>query len=541
MSHPDLSDAQLLQLAGKAALVRGRRYCADGLVRLAQVSDVGVKGEAYGSATYPLWLKRDGDDLAWRWNCACPAADDGSFCKHLVAAVLTARDGASKDAVARTSRDELFEFLRAQSAERLAGWLKTLADEDAAVEKRLRLFRAADDPVALKTALGKMLNPGGFLDYRASLRYAKRLDAVVEQLESQLARDAAVCRALCEYVIGRLLKIYGRSDDSAGVIGERLREVAALHARACAAAPPGKALARPLFAMQQKDEWDLLPLADYWDALGTDGQTEYGRLIAAELQRLPEHVDEQSRHGETFGIRARAQAYARASGDFELLQRVLRGDLSSAYGYLLLVESYREFGREREALNWAEHAVKLYPSDKRLRVMLAGCLQAAGLDEEASEQCWQRFQLRPDSEAWDRLKRSVGSDWPSWRERALQAVAARECNDEATQRVELLLQDGDLAAAVTLANQHQVRLGTLNRLAQRLEPDDPETAGTLYLRVIETQMQALDYASYPRLVSLLQRAARLLPASRWRPLLEQIHAVHGRKTRLMSLLAEAGF
>jgi uncharacterized Zn finger protein len=30
-------------------------------------------------------------DDHWQWNCSCPAADDGAFCKHLVAALLTAR------------------------------------------------------------------------------------------------------------------------------------------------------------------------------------------------------------------------------------------------------------------------------------------------------------------------------------------------------------------------------------------------------------------------------------------------------------------
>ena len=175
--------------------------------------------------------------------------------------------------------DDLHEFLRAQSAARLAGWLKALADGDPEIDKRLRLYRAADDPAALKAALAKLLNSGGFLDHRGSQRYARRLGAVIEQIRALLTRDPQECRALCEYVLGRLLRIYARSDDASGAIGDCLQAIAQLHARACAAAPPGKPLAKPLFALQQLDEWGMLPLTAYWTALGSDGQRAYAKTI----------------------------------------------------------------------------------------------------------------------------------------------------------------------------------------------------------------------------------------------------------------------
>lgn len=55
-------------------------------------------------------------------------------------------------------------FLRAQPADRLAAWLQALAKEDGDIEKRLLLYRAAEQPDALKPALAKLLNSGGFLD-----------------------------------------------------------------------------------------------------------------------------------------------------------------------------------------------------------------------------------------------------------------------------------------------------------------------------------------------------------------------------------------
>lgn len=540
-----LCDADLLELAGKSAFARGRGYAADHRIRLIDADANGLRAEAQGSEIYALWLKREG--AAWRWQCDCPAADDGSFCKHLVAAVLTARDpndadeGGAQPAPARSPRDDLLDFLRAQPAQRLAGWLKTFADDDAEIEKRLRLYQAGEDPATLKTALGKLLTPGGFLDWRRSRQYAQRLDAAIAQIEAQLARDADACRTLCEYALGRLFGIYDRSDDSGGAIGGCLHAIAQLHARACAAAPPGKVLAKTLFALQQKDHWGMLELKAYWPVLGGEGQHAYAKLIVTELDQVPEQPREQERYGENFDILRRAENYARCAGDFELLQRLLRRDLSHAGGYLRVLESLREFGREREALTWAEDAVKRFPSDNRLRKALSECLQAAGLGEEALEHTWQAFRLRPGEDSWDALKRVSGKAWKQWRERALAEMAARH-PDSAGIRVDLLMHDGDLAGAVALAQSQSLWHGTLEKLARKIERDQPRVAGGFYLRIAEYQLQQpyVVAAKYPGVVAWLKRYAKLVDAAESKPQLAALRAAHARKPRLMQLLDEAG-
>ncbi len=539
-----LSDDELLELAGKAAFARGRSYCAEGRIALSEREDDGFAGEAEGSETYALWMQRDDD--GWDWDCACPAADGGAFCKHLVAAVLTARaesqsdeDEDAKPPLRATKRSgDLGGFLRAQSSERLAAWLLALADEDSTIAKRLHLYRAADDPVELKSALGKMLDPGGFLDYRRSNAYARRLGTVVAQLEDAITRDASAGRGLCEYTIGRLLKIYGRSDDSGGSIGEQLHAIAALHARACAASPPGKALAKSLLALQHKDDWGLFPLHAYWNALGVDGQADYGRRIAADFATLPASPSDEARWGEAFGIERRAEDFARASGEFEFLQRVLRRHLSRPPDYLRVLESLNEFGRAREALAWAELSVKQFPKDQGLRTALAECLSSAGLEDDAIEQSWQAFYLRPDTGNWDRLKRMAAAQWSSWRERALAEIAARE-RDESSHRVVLLEHDGDLDAAVALARECKIQPDVLATLAHRIERDTPLVAGAFHLRIARLQLQHVDPSRYVALVRTLQHVARCLPEADWKPVVAHVRAEHARKTKLIKLLDAA--
>ena len=541
------SNSELIELAGKAAFERGRGYHRAGRIALSKVSTTALAGEAHGTDTYNLWLKCAGDN--WHWDCNCPAADGGSLCKHLVAAVLTARDEAAEgDAVEgrprssskpRTKPDELVIFLRAQPAERLAGWLQELADEDGDIEKRLLLYRAADEPGALKAALAKLLNTGGFLDYRRAMAYAQRLQAAIGQLHELLQRDPDECRVLCEYALGRLFKIYGNSDDSAGAIGECLGAMAELHAQACVAAPPGKALAKSLHSLMAKDGWSTLQLAAYWNALGSQGQSAYSKLVLAEFERLPAPVLREH-YGEGFSVCRRVEELARCANDFDLLQRVLRRDLQHDYQHLRVLESLREFGRAREALAWAESAVKRFPRDERLRALLAECLLESGMDEEALEQTWQRFQQRPNDDGWDALKRIAGKGWPQWRQRALDEVAARE-KDDVTIRVVLLLHDGDLRAAQALAQQGRLAAHLLDTLAQRLCRSDPAAAGQFYLRLARHQFDYMRSASdYSKLVAPMKKASSPLPGEAWQPLRDTIRTVHARKPKLMGLLTSAG-
>ena len=549
MPHHLPGDADLLELAGAAACERGRDYHAAGRVALSLVSEAALAGQAHGSQTYRLRLAWDGG--TWLWDCDCQAAADGAFCKHLVAAVLTARDEADEAVEAprdapengRTAtparKDELLAFLCAQPAERLAAWLHGLAQEDGDIQKRLLLYRSAEQPGALKPALAKLLNPGGFLDYRRAIDYARRLDAATGQLQSLLQRDPAECRELCEYALGRLFKIYGNSDDSSGAIGEVMASLAELHAQACVAAPPGRVLAKTLHGLMARDGWSILALAPYWDALGAPGQAAYGKLVLTAFEQLPapkigEH------YGEGYKVCRRAEELARCAGDFELLQRVLRRDLQHEYQHFRVLQSLREFGRAREALAWAEAAVKRFPRDQRLRASLVECLAESGMDEEALEQAWQCFHQHPDDDGWDALKRVAGHAWPAWRQRALDDVAARE-RGHASARVELLLHDGDLPAAVGLARGTAVSPPVLHTLAQRLRRSDPAASGAFYLRLAHQQADDLGYpSSYPRLVAYLKDASTLLPAEDWQPLLAAVRVTHARKTKLIGLLAKAG-
>lgn len=533
-----LTDAELKQLAGAAAFARGRGYHADGRVRLLREGENGIEGEAEGNELYRLWLKREQGE--WRWGCSCPAADDGSFCKHLVAAALVWREGTPPRRPGK--EDELLDFLRTQPAERLAGWLAELAGEDSDIARRLRLHQSRDDPAKLKKSLSEALATHGLLDYHRSMDYARRLGPVLTQLQEQIRRDAGGGRELCDYTLKRLLRIYARSDDSAGTIGQRLAELAELHAEACRLAPgDGAELARRLYALQTADEWGLFPVSKYWPALGDAGQAEYAKLIAADLERLPPKPDPSGKHdSDAFYVRRRTADYAQAARDFELLMRVLQWDTSHAGAFLEITDACRRFKREREALQWAERGVKRFPHDARLRDALAACLTQAGLGEKALEQQWLAFMAQPDEQHWDALKQAAGKQWPEWRGKSLEALGGRRNGYDAGQRVRLLMHDADLDGALAEARARRIDPETLVQLAQRIENRNRVGSGELYLRVARALAEHLDYKQYPLFTRYMQRVARLLPENAWREWFEGFLVQHRRKTRLMAMLTEKG-
>lgn len=539
----------LLDMAGPGAVERGVGYYRKGRVILTDDNDVALRAEARGSEMYALELAEEG--TGWHWQCECPAADGGVFCKHLVAAVLVARDAVddaplpekrpadrARQASRAVQEESLLDFLLAQPAQTLAAWLHELAQADASVERRLLLYRSQGQPDELKAALGKLLNTGGFLDYRGAMRYAAQLDAGIAQLRTLLTRDAVACRELCEYVLKRLIKVYGRADDSAGAIGERVGDIAELHREACAAAPPGKPLAKALHGLKCSDDWSLFPLDGYWNLLGVDGQRDYANRVLAEFEALPPPKPT-DRYGECFSVCRRTEELARCSDDFELLQRVLRRDLSEPYQHLRVFESLREAKRGREALAWVEQAVKRFPKDSRLHEALADSLADAGLDEEALAQAWRCFCDHPGGDSWRRLQRLAGpAVWPDWRQRALDAVAAVE-RGMVHLRIQLLQLDGDIDAALALARDKPVADHVLFDLASHVSRSHPADAGAFYLRLARGRATRLNGASdYKRLVDCLRPAMRLLPGTQWQPFVIELRETHRRKTRLMGMLDE---
>ena len=117
--------------------------------------------------------------------------------------------------------------------------------------------------------------------YSGRREYSQRARAVAAAVAHMIeAGDAAGAGPLARRAVERVTAALMYMDDSAGIVGDDLRTLMALYARACrSAAPDARPLARWLVSMQLDGPgWPAIELKEFAEALGQDGLAEVARL-----------------------------------------------------------------------------------------------------------------------------------------------------------------------------------------------------------------------------------------------------------------------
>ncbi|HZF31754.1 MAG TPA: SWIM zinc finger family protein [Gammaproteobacteria bacterium] len=537
----NLDDATLRDLAGDRSFERGADYARRGRVRLEQNDERRLRAEVHGQQRYRVEIDAGGDELAWM--CNCPV---GEFCKHLVAAAIAAREPPAATRQDSGDDAELDAFLRAQPADRLAAWLGEIAREHPSVEKRLRLRQAQSDPAALKKEIAKQIRAHGFLDWRASARFAQRLASVIDALDDTLQAHPNHALELCEFALTKLLKRCASADDSSGAIGTRLTQVAALYRRAIErGARDDAALGRRFLEVQRHDEWGFTDLAEFWPLLGPLAQHAYATAVDAEYSALgPAHArDDSDRWSREFSIVHRMEQLAAVRGDVDTLIRVTARDLSSGHAFERLVAICLEAGRGREATTWAERGYRAHPKWRGMRALLADRCRHDGLNDRALELDWEDFREDPSPAHWQRLKTAAGDQWQEHRRRALEHVERAEKSAgkdrDVSRRVRLLLADGDVDQARELGERHSVVEGLLEPLADALASSHAPSAAAFLRRAVDAALPGSSPPRYADLAASIARACVLDRSAQSDEWLAAIRARYRARRKLMALLDEA--
>jgi hypothetical protein len=389
------TDAQLQLLSDSGSFKRAQSYVRSGAVEITARSDKRIDAIVSGTEDYSVRLLLGGREA--ESHCTCPAFAKGIFCKHLIATAIVARDHAlsedeasSDSATPRrataTADSDLRVFLAAQPAERLAGWLTDLAETDPAIERRLRVYQSQHSPRELRKALGRLLRAPRFLDWRASRKFARDLDPVIELLAELTSTDAHNGIELYEYALTRLFKIYEQTDDSGGDIGDRIRELVRRYLdNLVRSTPADAARAKAVFELQREDQWSFLPIEEVWPLLDDAARAVYAKAIEDEFQALPPRSPTEGNRFQSgyFWPTQRMEALAAVRGDTDTLIAVISQDLTSGHSYERVVAVCEAAGRHREATQWAERGLKAHPDWRGMRPILARQYERAGLTDEA--------------------------------------------------------------------------------------------------------------------------------------------------------------
>lgn len=516
----------LRDFAGPTIYSRGESYFHQGAVSRLRDSGSKVSARVEGTELYEVELWTNGDEL--QYDCTCPHAAEGNFCKHCVAVGLAflderAETGGPVAVYGRDPWDMIREYLSLQAQETLLDLLMDAAQRDDGLYRALLLKaeQASGSFDLVKTFRREIDNAARNADEEA---LGELLDSLGELLEPD---SAAALVDLAEYAIEKTEQAVDRVQDYEETdIYQIQEELSELHQQACMMARPDPVLlAERLFRYEvvQGSSNFRNSLGEYCEALGPSGAKRFRELAEQawrELRPSDKHVHRITDIMETL---------ARESGDIDGLIAIKSRDLSYPHNYLKIAEVCQEAGRADQALDWAERGMAAFSGrqgDNRLRDFLAEMYLARGRRNEALELIWVQFEENPRLDLYQKLKNMAErlGVWPEQRARALAeldaAIArgvsnppywmARSSGPDYSERVRIALWEQDPDAAWEAMQRGECPQDLRLTVAGQLEASRPADALQVYREVIPKLVEQTNNTAYEQAIGLIRKAGGLM-------------------------------
>lgn len=433
-------DEHLIEdLAGSAAFFRGLAYFRDGRVGPVASHSDRVRATVRGTLPYVVELRLGDDGVGW--SCSCPAAEDGSFCKHCTAVALSlvrAGDalGASgtdrSNTAGRRSRSSadadpdaelLAEFVRGLETGRLADAVLEQCGRDWRLRERLltearAMHGVGPDLREWRRRIRSAFSTGDFVSYYEAADWAAGVNDMIEAVADlgKAGHHDAVAE-LAEYAHQRADRAMERMDDSDGWLSGISDQLSELHLQACRAGRPDPiALAKRLAKLELTSELDGFRrcAAAYAEILGTDGLAAFRRAIEPEWRKLDPSGDEWA-HG-AFSVRQAMIGWALGTADPDALVEAHRRDRIHPIDMAEIAAAFERAGRDDEAIKWARRGLSGLGHGSwqagEARDLLARKLREGGQNGAAVDLYWKAFEASPSLGAYRELhQQSSDSDW----------------------------------------------------------------------------------------------------------------------------------
>jgi uncharacterized Zn finger protein len=546
-----LSRQILLDYAGSRSFDLGEKYFKSESVFGLEEYQGKVVAKVSGTHDYrvKLWME-DADEIGY--DCNCPFAAEGNFCKHCVAvglAFIAAGKNESKNTSGGKKRltdlDDVKNYLQTREKSELVEMLMQEVLENETLRGQLMLAVARTNPqgVDVKTYRKELkrvfkFSEDNYGDYYGGFDNSEDVEQVVESIEGLLADEhyEAVID-LCEYALKLASKALNYVHESDGTVEEAMENLQELHYSACEQAKPdAENLARRLFEYELDDGWGTFHNAanKYADVLGKKGLQLYRELIEKEWGKLPalKPGNDKSFEGNRYKVTNMMESLAHAEGDIEKLVEIKSRDLSSQYKYYEIAEIYRENKKYDKALEWAERGVGDFPKaetlDWRLGEFLANEYHRRKRHDEAMQIIWTQFEKSPDLGNYNKLKehaakiKPIGA-WLIWREKALEFIRQDIAERKRTKSFGWSYHRADNSLLVTIflqetlpeeawqeANKGGCSEDLWLKLAKIREKEHPADALKIYKDRIEPKVQETNNQAYDQAVIWIKEVKRLM-------------------------------
>jgi uncharacterized Zn finger protein len=558
-----ITESALEELAGDRYFERGLAYFRHGAVSRLRAGEKEISARVRGTRLYAVRLRLDGRELDW--DCTCPLGRDGEFCKHLVATGLAWLAGGNGDAdEAPSELQTVRAFLDAADKNTLVELLieRAAEDDDFAGQLLLSAQRAGHAaPGALKETIRKAFSVSDFVDYDEMRRFASRAMPIPELLRECLKQgDARTAAQLSTEAMTRGVRALEHSDDSDGLLGGILSDIAAVHlAAAKKGGLPPVDLARSLFDLKGADGFGFFSLEPYLPALGKEGLAAYRKLAVAAWKNIPPLAPGARADGNgerRYPITQIMKTLACIDHDVDAMVDVLQRDLSRPYAYVEIAQTLSRAKRHDEALKWAEEGRKAFPDQLNypLDDFLVAEYHRRKRHDDAIALRWGRFSKQPSLRGYQQLKQAAdkAKAWTGWRERALavlrptraQAARPRQPGEWVEPKsmvlIQILLWEGASKAALDQARAAGCSVHLWLEIAQALEKENAADAIAIYQEQIDPVIARTRDHAYDEATKLVQRVRDLLANAGRRadftPWLNALRARHKAKRNFMKRL-----
>lgn len=569
------------KLAGSLSYPRGYSYYREG--RVESPVEVGRSLEVRVRGTMPyvvkLWAKGDKPG----WSCTCPMAEDGSFCKHCVAAVLSldpkpqllpgAPAAVSNRPDTPTPDAELAEFVERLPKGRLVEIVLEQAESDWRLRESLLARSRAGrgvgpDPGEWSGRIDGVFGAtSGYVTYEEGEAWTSEIHEVIDALEelcelgypddvALLVEHACRCAdqatSYVDFEGGWLLSIASRLLD--------------LHHRASVQGCPDPGeLAGRLVAMEVDLDPDLeafhhLAVA-YAELLGEVGLAAYREDLEERWRNVD--TDRSAYSREAYTVHEAMVGWALATGDPDALIEVRSRKRIGVGAALEIARALTAAGREDEAIEWARRGLRDHPvrlgHSHQLRDYLAAMLRGRGDSTGAVELYWDAFAADPSLSTYRRLLKEGPDDGGGWSRRCVAELRTRLTGrvtgtDRAGRQVipsaakalvEILLYEGRVDGAWRAATEFGCEQQMWLTLARAREQTHPLDAIRIYEPEVLAQIDRRKTPAYRTAVGLMDRIRRLADAvgepDRFEALLRRVRTEHPRKRNLKKLLDDRGW
>ena len=357
----------------------------------------------------------------------------------------------------------------------------------------------------------------------------------------------------------RGVRVLEHSDDSDGLLGGILSEIAAVHL--AAAKKGGLAhveLVRNLFELQAADGFGFFSLEPYLPALGKEGLGAYRKLAVAAWKNVPALAPGARASGDAgprYEIAGIMKTLARINGDVDAMVEVLQRDLSQPYAYVEIAQTLSKARRHDEALKWAEDGRKAFPDHRTgaLADFLVAEYHRRKRHDDAITLRWSGFSRHPSLQAYEQLKHATdkAKAWEHWREKALAALRPAAAatrpprlgdwgDSKSAVLIQIFLWEGVPKTALEQARAAGCPLHLWLDIARALEKADTANAIAIYQEQIDLVIARTRDHAYDDATKLMQRVRDLLVgagrSADFAPWLSALRARHKAKRNFMKQL-----